>query len=80
VLIYSERKVLLVGCWWLICSEGKIPVADKPSEHATYCHGHAAWSPPAGRPLPQFRLPAGPNQIKNRNKSILEKMLTKSLK
>jgi hypothetical protein len=35
VLIYSERKVLLVGCWWLVCSERKVPVAqanaDEPS-------------------------------------------------
>jgi hypothetical protein len=21
---YSERKVLLAGCWWLVCSEKKI--------------------------------------------------------
>jgi hypothetical protein len=24
VLIFSERKVLLAGCWWLICSDRKI--------------------------------------------------------
>jgi hypothetical protein len=23
VLICSERKVLLTGCWWLVCSEKK---------------------------------------------------------
>jgi hypothetical protein len=28
VLIYSERKVLLAGCWWLICSERKVLLAD----------------------------------------------------
>jgi hypothetical protein len=27
----SERKVLLAGCWWLVCSERKI-LADKPNE------------------------------------------------
>jgi hypothetical protein len=27
VLIYSERKVLLAGCWWLICSERKVLLA-----------------------------------------------------
>jgi hypothetical protein len=27
VLIYCERKVLLAGCWWLICSEIKILLA-----------------------------------------------------
>jgi hypothetical protein len=32
VLIYSERKVLLAGCWWLVCFERKVLVADKPSE------------------------------------------------
>jgi hypothetical protein len=37
VLISSERKILLAGCWWLICSERKVYcwlVADKPSEQA----------------------------------------------
>jgi hypothetical protein len=24
VLIFSERKVLLVGCWWLVCFERKV--------------------------------------------------------
>jgi hypothetical protein len=24
VLIFSERKVLLAGCWWLVCSERKL--------------------------------------------------------
>jgi hypothetical protein len=27
VLICSERKVLLIGCWWLICSEIKVLLA-----------------------------------------------------
>jgi hypothetical protein len=27
VLICSERKVLLAGCWWLVCSERKILLA-----------------------------------------------------
>jgi hypothetical protein len=24
VLICSERKILLTGCWWLVCSERKV--------------------------------------------------------
>jgi hypothetical protein len=33
VLIYSERKVLLASCWWLvICSERKVLMADKLDE------------------------------------------------
>jgi hypothetical protein len=24
MLIYSERKVPLAGCWWLICCEKKV--------------------------------------------------------
>jgi hypothetical protein len=28
VLICSERKVLLAGCWWLVCSERKVLLAD----------------------------------------------------
>jgi hypothetical protein len=27
MLIYSERKVLLVDCWWLVCSERKVLLA-----------------------------------------------------
>jgi hypothetical protein len=27
VLVCSERTVLLSGCWWLICSERKVPLA-----------------------------------------------------
>jgi hypothetical protein len=27
VLVCSERKVLLVGCWWLVCSERKVLLA-----------------------------------------------------
>jgi hypothetical protein len=42
VLIYSERKVLLAGCWWLICSERKVLlsglVADKPNEYGVKDH------------------------------------------
>jgi hypothetical protein len=36
VLVCSERKVLLVGYWWLICSERKVLLAgaDKPNEQA----------------------------------------------
>jgi hypothetical protein len=26
VLVCSERKVLLAGCWWLICSEREVLV------------------------------------------------------
>jgi hypothetical protein len=39
VLICAERKVLLAGCWWLVCSERKVLllVADKPSEQAAAC-------------------------------------------
>jgi hypothetical protein len=29
VLVCSERRVLLVGCWWLVCSERKVLVAAK---------------------------------------------------
>jgi hypothetical protein len=25
----SERKVLLVGCWWLVCSERKVLQANR---------------------------------------------------
>jgi hypothetical protein len=37
VLICSERKVLLAGCWWLICSERKYCWlgADKPRNAST---------------------------------------------
>jgi hypothetical protein len=31
---FSERKVLLSDWWWLICSERKVLVADKPSEQS----------------------------------------------
>jgi hypothetical protein len=24
MLICSERKVLLVGCWWMVCSERRV--------------------------------------------------------
>jgi hypothetical protein len=24
VLVCSERKVILVGCWWMVCSERKV--------------------------------------------------------
>jgi hypothetical protein len=27
VLIYSERKVLLAGCWWLVYFERKVLLA-----------------------------------------------------
>jgi hypothetical protein len=27
VLIYSEREVLLAGCWWLVCSKRKVLLA-----------------------------------------------------
>jgi hypothetical protein len=27
VLISSERKILLAGCWWLICSKRKVLLA-----------------------------------------------------
>jgi hypothetical protein len=27
VLICSESKVLLAGCWWLVCSERKVLLA-----------------------------------------------------
>jgi hypothetical protein len=27
VLIYSEIKVLLASCWWLVCSERKVLLA-----------------------------------------------------
>jgi hypothetical protein len=27
VLVYSERKVLLAGCYWLVCSERKVLLA-----------------------------------------------------
>jgi hypothetical protein len=27
-----REKVLLADCWWLVCSERKVPVADKPAE------------------------------------------------
>jgi hypothetical protein len=27
VLICSERKVLLAGCWWLVACERKVPLA-----------------------------------------------------
>jgi hypothetical protein len=34
VLICSEIKVLLTGCWWLVCFERKILlVVDKRDEH-----------------------------------------------
>jgi hypothetical protein len=33
VLIYSERKVLLTDCRWLVCYERKTLMADKPNEH-----------------------------------------------
>jgi hypothetical protein len=29
VLIYSERKVLLADCWWLVCSERKLLLAGE---------------------------------------------------
>jgi hypothetical protein len=32
VLVRSERKVLLTGCWWLVCSKRKVLMADKPNE------------------------------------------------
>jgi hypothetical protein len=25
--VFSERKVLLAGCWWLVCSERKVLLA-----------------------------------------------------
>jgi hypothetical protein len=35
VLVCSERKVLLAGCWWLVRSERKVlSVADKPTNRA----------------------------------------------
>jgi hypothetical protein len=33
VLVCSERRVPLAGCWWLVCSERRVLLADKPSEH-----------------------------------------------
>jgi hypothetical protein len=27
MLISSERKILLIDCWWLVCSERKIFLA-----------------------------------------------------
>jgi hypothetical protein len=37
VLVCSERRVLLAGCWWLIYSERKYCwlVADKPSHQSS---------------------------------------------
>jgi hypothetical protein len=32
VLVCFERRVLLVGCWGLVCCERKVLLADKPSE------------------------------------------------
>jgi hypothetical protein len=32
VLVCSERKVLLAGCWWLVYFERKVLLADKPSQ------------------------------------------------
>jgi hypothetical protein len=34
VLIWCEGKVLLAGCWWLVCSERKVLLAGKPNEQA----------------------------------------------
>jgi hypothetical protein len=33
VLICSERKILLAGCWWLVCSDGwwLISQTNKPN-------------------------------------------------
>jgi hypothetical protein len=31
MLICSERKILLTGCWWFVCSESKV-LLDKPNE------------------------------------------------
>jgi hypothetical protein len=27
VLVCSERRILLAGCWWLVCSERKVLLA-----------------------------------------------------
>jgi hypothetical protein len=32
VLVCSERRVLLAGCWWLVRSKRKVLLAGKPSE------------------------------------------------
>jgi hypothetical protein len=36
VLVCSERRVLLTGCWWLVCSEKYcwLVADDKPSEQS----------------------------------------------
>jgi hypothetical protein len=43
MLVCSEIKILLTGCWWLVCSERKYCwlVADKPNEQGDYplCFG-----------------------------------------
>jgi hypothetical protein len=38
VLVCFERKVLLAGSWWLVCSERKNYwlMANKPNEQADY--------------------------------------------
>jgi hypothetical protein len=36
VLIFFERKVLMADCWWLVCSERKVVVADNPNERAVF--------------------------------------------
>jgi hypothetical protein len=33
-VLRKEYCWLVAGCWWLVCSERKILVADKPSEQA----------------------------------------------
>jgi hypothetical protein len=38
VLIYSERKILLADCWWLVCSERKVLLAGGVGEFRKTCH------------------------------------------
>jgi hypothetical protein len=46
VLVCSERKVLMVGCWWLVCSERKVLLAGvdaKSAPSAKHTASRTSW-------------------------------------
>jgi hypothetical protein len=37
VLVCPETKILLAGCWWLVCCERKVLLARGSNEQAQAC-------------------------------------------